>query len=149
MDGAPFLASIYLWLKAFHLVAVVCWFAALFYLPRLFVYHSMAEDEISKARFIIMERKLYWGIGTPAMVATLVLGTLIVMGVPGLITGGWFYAKLFLVVILVLYHIMCSAHMMKLSEGENTKTHVYFRWFNEFPVLLLVLISILVIVKPF
>lgn len=149
MEGSPFLASIYLWLKAFHIVAVVCWLAALFYLPRLFVYHSMAEDEISKKRFIIMERKLYNGIATPAMIATLLLGALIVMAVPGLIQGNWFYAKIFLVIILVLYHISCSAHMMKLALGENMKSHLYFRWFNEFPVVILILITILVIVKPF
>lgn len=149
MEGIPFLASYYLWLKAFHLVAVVCWFAALFYLPRLFVYHVMSEDQVSKERFELMERKLYNGIANPAMMATLTLGILIVMGVPALMAGGWFHAKMALVVALIVYHIMCKAHMMKLAEGENTKSHVYFRWFNEVPVVILILIAILVIVKPF
>lgn len=149
MDGIPFLASIYLWLKALHLVAVVCWFAALLYLPRLFVYHVMAEDQISKKRFELMERKLYRGIANPAMMASLTFGILLVLGVPAIAQGGWFHAKMALVVALVIYHIMCKAHMMKIAEGENTKSHVYFRWFNEVPALLLVLIAILVIVKPF
>lgn len=149
MDGIPALASFYLWLKAFHLVAVVCWFAALFYLPRLFVYHSMAEDQISKERFELMERKLYKGIANPAMMASILLGMLIVMAVPAIASGGWFGAKILLVIALVIYHIMCKAHMMKLADGENTKSHVYFRWFNEVPVVLLIAIAILVIVKPF
>lgn len=149
MDGVPFLASIYLWLKAFHLIAVVCWFAALFYLPRLFVYHVMSEDQISKERFELMERKLYKGIANPSMMATITLGVLMVMGIPAIASGGWFGAKMLLVVALVLYHIMCKAHMIKLAEGENTKSHIYFRWFNEAPVVILILIAILVIVKPF
>lgn len=149
MDSVPFLASIYLWLKAFHLVAVVCWFAALFYLPRLFVYHVMSEDQISKERFELMERKLYKGIANPAMMASITLGILMVVGIPAIASGGWFGAKMLLVVALVIYHIMCKAHMIKLAEGENTKSHVYFRWFNEVPVVILILIAILVIVKPF
>ncbi len=149
MDGIPFLASIYLWLKALHLISVVSWFAALFYLPRLFVYHSMAEDQIGKERFQLMERKLYKGIANPAMMATILFGTLMVMGIPAIAAGGWFGAKMLLVIALVLYHILCKAHMIKLAEGENTKTHVYFRWFNEVPAVILVLIAILAIVKPF
>ena len=149
MDGIVSLAPYYLWLKAFHLVAVVCWFAALFYLPRLFVYHSMAEDQISKERFELMERKLYKGIANPAMMVSILLGMSLVMVLPGIASGGWFGAKILLVVALVVYHIMCKAHMMKLAEGENTKTHVYFRWFNEVPVVLLIAIAILVVVKPF
>lgn len=149
MDGIPFLASIYLWLKAFHLVAVVCWFAALFYLPRLFVYHVTAEDQISKERFELMERRLYKGIANPAMMASITFGILLVMGVPAIAQGGWFGAKMLLVVGLVIYHIMCKAHMLKIAGGENTKSHVYFRWFNEVPVVFLILIAILVIVKPF
>lgn len=149
MDSVPFLASIYLWLKAFHLIAVVCWFAALFYLPRLFVYHVMSEDQVSKERFELMERKLYKGIANPAMMATLTLGILMVVGLPAIASGGWFGAKMLLVVALVIYHIMCKAHMVKLAEGENLKSHVYFRWFNEAPVVILILVAILVIVKPF
>ena len=149
VDGIPFLASLYLWLKAFHLIAVVTWFAALFYLPRLFVYHAMAEDEISIERFKLMESRLYRGIANPSMMVALTLGILIVLGVPALMQGGWFHAKMLLVVLLVGYHIMCKLHMKKLAAGTNTKSHVYFRWFNEAPVVALVLISILVIVKPF
>lgn len=109
----------------------------------------MSEDQVSKERFELMERKLYNGIANPAMMATITLGVLMVVGVPAIASGGWFGAKMLLVVALVMYHIMCKAHMIKLAEGENTKSHVYFRWFNEAPVVILILIAILVIVKPF
>lgn len=109
----------------------------------------MAEDEISKERFQVMERKLYKGIANPAMMASILLGVLMVMGVPSLMQAGWFLAKMPLVALLVVYHIICGAHLYKLAEGENTKSHVYFRWFNEVPVIFLIAIAILVIVKPF
>ncbi len=140
---------LYLWLKAFHLVAVVSWFAALFYLPRLFVYHAMTEDEISIERFKVMERKLYRGIANPAMMATIALGLGMVWVLPDIARAGWFQAKMVLVVALLAYHFMCKAHLKKFADNANTKSHVYFRWFNEFPVLVLIGIAILVIVKPF
>ena len=96
-----------------------------------------------------MERKLYKGIANPAMMATILLGVLIVLGIPSFAHTGWFGAKMLLVIALVVYHIMCKAHMVKLAEGENIKSHIYFRWFNEVPVVILILIAILVIVKPF
>ena len=139
-----------LWIKAFHIVAIVCWFAALFYLPRLFVYHSMAEDAISKDRFVLMEQKLYKVIANPAMMASITLGILLLVAFPGYVkTGGWIHLKLLLVVLLVAYHILCKRHMKALAEGQNTKSNVYFRWFNEVPVVLLISIVILVVVKPF
>ena len=139
-----------LWVKAFHIVAVVCWFAALFYLPRLFVYHSQSEDSTSLERFKIMERKLYRGIATPSMVATIVLGLwLLSYNLQGYLQGGWMHAKLSLVVILIGYHLYCGKLLKRFADETNTRSHVFYRWFNEFPVLLLISIVILVVVKPF
>ncbi|WP_086930962.1 protoporphyrinogen oxidase HemJ [Agarilytica rhodophyticola] len=138
-----------LWIKAFHIVAVVCWFAMLFYLPRLFVYHAMAEDEISKERFKVMERKLYRGIGTPSMVATIVLGAWLASYNGAYYAASiWFWIKLSLIFILIGYHHMCGAMVKKFARDENPHGHVYFRWFNEFPVLILIAVVILVVVKP-
>ena len=139
-----------LWVKSFHIVAVVCWFAALFYLPRLFVYHSQSSDSTSLERFKVMERKLYRGIATPSMIATIVLGFwLISYNLEGYFQGGWLHAKLTLVAILVAYHIYCGKLLKQFANDANTKSHVFYRWFNEFPVLLLISIIILVVVKPF
>jgi len=139
-----------LWVKAFHIVAVVCWFAALFYLPRLFVYHCQSEDKTSQERFKIMERKLYRGIGTPSMIATLILGMwLLSYNMEGYLQGAWLHAKLTLVAILIAYHFYCGTLLRTFARDENNKSHIFYRWFNEFPVLLLVGIMILVVVKPF
>ncbi|MFT7373974.1 MAG: putative membrane protein [Oleiphilaceae bacterium] len=139
-----------LWVKAFHIIAVVCWFAALFYLPRLFVYHSQTEDDLGKERFKIMERKLYRGIATPSMIATLVLGIwLLSYNLQGYMQSGWFNTKLTLVVGVVAYHLYCGELLKAFAQDQNQKGHVFYRWFNEFPVLLLVSIVVLVVVKPF
>lgn len=140
----------YQWVLAFHLIAVICWFAALFYLPRLFVYHAMAEDQVSIERFKVMERKLYRGIANPSMIATVVLGLwLFSMAPQAYLSQGWFHLKALLVVLLIGYHYLCLGHLKKLADDRSDKTHVYFRFFNEVPVLFLVAIVILVIVKPF
>lgn len=139
-----------LWLKAFHIVAVVTWFAALFYLPRLFVYHAMSEDQISKDRFKIMERKLYRGIMTPSMIVVIALGTwLITLNPEYYLSQGWMHAKLALVTFLVGYHFMCASLLKKFAQDINDKSHVFYRWFNEVPVLFLIAIVILVVVRPF
>ena len=139
-----------LWLKAFHIVAIVTWFAALFYLPRLFVYHAMAEDQVSKDRFKIMERKLYRGIMTPSMVLVIALGVwMITLNPSYYMSQGWMHAKLTLVAFLVAYHFMCGALLKKFAQDINDKGHVFYRWFNEVPVLFLVAIIILVVVRPF
>lgn len=139
-----------LWLKAFHIIAVVCWFGGLFYLPRLFVYHAMAEDDLSRERFKVMERKLYRGIMNPAMIATLILGIwMLALHWDYYKTQGWMHAKLGLVILLIGYHHVCLAYMKKFARDENTKSHRFFRVFNEIPVLLLIAIVILVVVKPF
>lgn len=141
---------LYLWLKALHIVAIVCWFAGLFYLPRLFVYHSMSEDQASLDRFQVMERKLYRGIMMPSMVATLIFGVSMIILNPVLFsTGGWLHAKLALVVLLIGYHHMCGAQLKRFARNENTRSHIFYRWFNELPVLLLLAIVILVVIKPF
>lgn len=140
----------FLWLKAFHLIAVICWFAGIFYLPRLFVYHAMAEDQVSRERFKIMERKLYRGIMNPSMIVTVVLGLWMLISHWDLYkTQGWMHAKLALVVLLIGYHHMCLVHLKKFAADANTKSHRFFRVFNEIPVLLLAGIVILVVVKPF
>ncbi len=137
-----------LWVKAFHIVSVVCWFAALFYLPRLFVYHASSEDEVSLERFKIMERKLYRGISTPSMIATLIFGFWL-MSYQAYMPGAWLHAKLLLVALLVAYHFY-SGHLLKqFRDNKNTRSHVFYRWFNEFPVLILIAVIILVVVKPF
>ena len=140
---------LYLWLKALHIVAIVCWFAGLFYLPRLFVYHAMSEDAISRDRFQVMERKLYRGIMIPSMIATLAFGIGMIALNPALFSGGWLHAKLALVVLLIGYHHMCGAQLKRFARDENTRSHVFYRWFNEFPILLLLAIVILVVIKPF
>ncbi|MBL7252333.1 protoporphyrinogen oxidase HemJ [Alloalcanivorax marinus] len=139
-----------LWLKAFHIIAVICWFAGIFYLPRLFVYHAMAEDQTSRDRFKIMERKLYRGIMNPSMIATVLLGAwMLVLRWDYYKTQGWMHAKLALVVLLIGYHHVCLAYLKKFAADANTKSHKFYRVFNEIPVLLLIAIVILVVVRPF
>lgn len=138
------------WIKAAHIIAMVCWFAAIFYLPRLFVYHAMSDDKISHERFIIMERKLYRGIMTPAMIATWIFGLwMVVLGWEVYKTQGWLHVKLLLVVLLSGYHGACGFYRKKLMDNPHYKTHKFWRWFNEVPVFALVIIVILVVVKPF
>lgn len=137
------------YLKAFHIIAMVCWFSAIFYLPRLFVYHAMSDDTISQERFALMERKLYRGIMTPAMVATWAFGlTMVVSNFAIYKTQGWLHAKLLLVVLLTIYHFACGHFRKKLIHNPTYKTHIYWRWFNEVPVFILIAVVILVVVKP-
>lgn len=137
------------WITAFHVIAMVCWMAGLFYLPRLFVYHAMAEDEATKATFRTMERKLYRGITTPSAIATAVFGTAAAWGVWEVVaTSVWFWAKMTLVLILYAYHGICGRMVRTFAEEKNTRPHRFYRWFNEAPILLLIPIVILVVVKP-
>ena len=136
-----------LWVKALHIVFMVTWFAGLFYLPRLFVYHAMSEDQTSRERFKIMERKLYWGIMTPGGVLTLVFGTW--LWLQWGFSGGWLHAKLAIVALLVVYHVWCGKLMRDLRDERSRRGHVWFRWFNEVPVLLLFGAVVLVVFKPF
>ncbi|XOZ33234.1 protoporphyrinogen oxidase HemJ [Halomonadaceae bacterium KBTZ08] len=139
-----------LWIKAFHLMAMVTWFAGIFYLPRLFVYHAMTEDEPGQQRFQTMERKLYRGIMTPSMVATLVFGIWLIGFNPGhYLQQGWLHTKLLLIAVLVAYHLWCGRFVRLFREGRNPHGHVFFRWINEAPVLLLVAIILLAVLRPF
>lgn len=139
-----------LWIKAFHIIAVVCWFAAIFYLPRLFVYHAQSDDTISKERFKIMERKLYRGIMTPSMIAVLILGGwMLALNPSYYFSQGWMHAKLTLVTLLVGYHFYCGHVLKQFANDVNAKSHTYFRVLNEVPVIILVIVVILAVVRPF
>ena len=131
------------------MISLVCWFAAIFYLPRLFVYHAMSADKISQERFALMERKLYRGIITPAMIATLIFGLCMLLpNWDSYKTQVWLHIKLACVIALTVYHVACGRFRLKLIDNPNYKTHVFWRWFNEVPVFILVAVVILVIVKP-
>jgi putative membrane protein len=137
-----------LWIKSFHIIFMVAWFAGLFYLPRLFVYHAMADDRVSLERFKIMERKLYFGIMTPCMVISLALGTWLWLGFG--FRGGWLHAKLALVLVLVAQHFYLGRLMLDFKHDRNRHSHVFYRWLNEIPTLpVLIAIVVLVVVKPF
>ena len=142
----------YLWIKALHIVAVVTWFAALFYLPRLFVYHALARDKGEQQPsdyFKVMERKLYRGIMTPSMIAVIALGLWLLYLTPGWLGMGWMHAKLLLVLLLVAYHHVCLIYLKQFAENRCRRSHVFFRWFNELPVIALLAIVLLAVLKPF
>jgi putative membrane protein len=140
-----------LWVKAFHLIFIVTWFSAMFYLPRLFVYHALCEDEAGNARFKIMERKLYRGIMTPSAILTLVFGLWLLSfySLEQIASMGWLHAKLTLVILLFAYHGVCGRMLRQFAADNNQRSHRFYRWFNEFPVLLLIVVIILAVVKPF
>ena len=135
-----------LWVKAFHIIFVVSWFAGLFYLPRIFVNHAMATEPAEIARLKLMERKLYRFV-TPIAWLAIGLGLWLWLGYG--ITGGWLHAKLILVLGLIAYHYYCGKLVKQFAADRNRHGHVFYRWFNEIPVLVLMAIVILVTVKPF
>ena len=144
------MADYFNWIKSAHIISMVCWFAAIFYLPRLFVYHSMSEDSTSQQRFVIMERKLYRGIMTPSMIATWAFGLwMLFLGWDAYKTQGWLHVKLALVVLLSAYHGACGFYRKKLVDTSQYKSDKFWRWFNERPVIGLIIIVILVVVQPF
>lgn len=136
-----------LWIKALHIVFMVTWFAGLFYLPRLFVYHALSTDRASQDRFKVMERKLYYGIMAPGAVLTVAFGSWLWLGYG--IGGGWLWLKLVLVAILIGYHLYCGKLLNDFKHDRNRHGHVFYRWLNEFPVLILIAAVILAVVKPF
>jgi putative membrane protein len=136
-----------LWVKWLHIVFMVTWFAGLFYLPRLFVYHALSDDAASRERFKTMERKLYYGIMVPGALLTIVFGVWLWLGYGP--WGAWIHAKLALVGVLIAYHLWCGKLLKDFAQERNTKSHVWFRWFNEFPVLILFAAVWLVLFKPF
>jgi len=135
-----------LWIKAFHIIFVVSWFAGLFYLPRIFVNHAMAAEPAEIARLKRMEGKLYRFV-TPIAVLALGFGIWLWLGYG--FAGGWLHAKLFLVLLLIAYHYYCGRLVKQFAADQNIRSHVFYRWFNEIPVLILIAVTILVTVKPF
>lgn len=137
-----------LWLKAFHIVFVVTWFAGLFYLPRLFVYHAGASDEAGRERFKVMERKLF-GMMTIGGTLAAVFGASMIVRAPPLLSAGWMHAKLALVVLLVVYHVWCYRIVRAFDEDRNRRSDRWYRAFNEVPTILLIAIVLLAVLKPF
>lgn len=139
-----------LYVKAFHIIALVAWFSGLFYLPRLFVYHADSSDIISLTRFKIMERRLYYAITWPAALLTTVLGIwLLSYNWDYYVKAGWMHAKFGLILFVWAYHLGCGHFLRQFSADKNQKTALFFRMYNEVPTLLLIAIIILVVVKPF
>jgi protoporphyrinogen IX oxidase len=136
-----------LWLKAFHIVFVVTWFAGLFYLPRLFVYHVATTDAVGLERFVVMERRLF-AIMTIGAILAVLFGLSMIVAQPGYLHFAWLRVKMALVVVLVVYHEWCRVLMTRLREGRNTHSQRWYRLFNEAPALLLIAIVILAVVKP-
>ena len=135
-----------LWIKSLHIVFMVTWFAGLFYLPRLFVYHADSHDEISRERFKVMERKLFFGIMTPGALLTIVFGLWLWLGYG--FQGHWLHLKLLLSLLLIAYHVLCGKYLMDFRHDRNRRSHVFYRWFNEVPVLFLFAMVFLVVLKP-
>ena len=142
------MSSSYLWLKALHIVFVTSWFAGLFYLPRLFVNLAMVDpaSQAERARLLLMSRKL-WRFMQPLMVLALGLGTWLWLGYG--VTGGWMHTKLAVVAVLLGYHQTCGRLLRQIEAGTDRRSHVWYRWFNEIPVLALLIAVVLVVVKPF
>jgi putative membrane protein len=136
-----------LWIKSLHIIFTVTWFAGLFYLPRLFVYHSLSEDRVSRERFTLMERKLFFGIMTPGAILTLVFGLWLWLGYG--FSGLWLQLKLALVLLLIGFHIYCGVLMRDFRHERNKHGHIFYRWLNELPSLILVATVLLVVMKPF
>lgn len=139
-----------LWIKALHIIFMVTWFAGLFYLPRLFVYHAMASDHISTERFKIMERKLYYGIMAPGAILTIVTGLWLLQGYAWTLYkhAVWLHIKLSLVIVLIGYHLYLGYLLQRFKRGRNQYSHVFYRWLNEFPIVILAAVVIMVVVKP-
>jgi len=134
-------------LKSLHIISMVTWFAGLFYLPRLFVYHAMTSDKLGSERFKTMERKLYFGIMMPSAALVIISGIWLWMGWG--FYGKWLMLKTLLVFGLIGYHFFCWILLNNFKNDMNSRTHVWYRWFNEIPVVFLILIVLLVELKPF
>ena len=133
--------------KSLHIIFMVTWFAGLLYLPRLFVYHALTPDRDGNDRFKVMERKLFYGIMTPGAILTIATGLWLWIGWG--FNGGWLHAKLLFVAVLIVYHIWCGKLLTDFREERNRHSHFWYRWYNEFPVLILVAVVFLVVMKPF
>ncbi len=139
------------WVIALHIIFVICWFAGLFYLPRLFVYHAQTTDELSHARFKIMERKLFFGIMMPSAILTLITGVWLLYAYAwqAYETTWWLKLKLICVLLLFIFQGFCWKYLRDFNSDRNIHSHKFYRWFNEIPTVLLFIIVILVVVKPF
>lgn len=137
-----------LWLKAFHLIFMVCWFAGLFYLPRLLVHYAHCEHAETRARLALMARKLYRFV-TPFLYLTVAFGVALLVMIPGHLLAGWLWVKLAAVAILIGYHIQCGRYVRAVNEDRDRHTHVFYRFFNEVPVVFLFAIVLLAVLKPF
>ena len=142
------LAGYYLWIKALHLAFMVTWFAGLFYLPRLFIYHAMTVDDESTSRFSLMEKRLY-AIMTIGAILTAAFGLLLLFLNSSLLAQGWFQVKLLLLAAMVVYHLRCLRWIRVLAEGKAPEDTRWLRWFNEIPVIFLLGIVCVAVVKPF
>jgi putative membrane protein len=138
-----------LWIKAFHIITVVCWFAGIFYLPRLFVYHAMTEEQVVRDHLKIMEHKLYRFMSLFAVLSIIFGVWLVSYNWDYYWQSTWFIIKLILVASLVIYHLVCGNYVKQLQQDSNQRSHIFFRWFNELPVIVLFAVVILVVVKPF
>ncbi len=138
----------YLWLKALHIIFMVSWFAGIFYLPRIFVNLALAESDETYQHLLLMGKKLYRFV-TPFMLLTIGFGGGLLYLNTSLMELNWFLAKLGLVASLVIYHLVCGRYLNKFETKERVKSHVFYRWFNEFPVLILFSVIALVVVRPF
>ena len=138
-----------LWWKAWHIIAIVAWFAGLFYLPRLFVYHAETKDELSLQRFKIMERRLYYGIMWPAAILVTIFGFAVLSYASEYyLQASWFRWKLSMVVLLWGYHLLCGRYLKRFANSQNQASSRFFRAFNEIPTIILIVVVILVVVKP-
>lgn len=137
-----------IYIKSLHLIFMVTWFSGLFYLPRLYVYHAMSSDSVGLARFKVMERKLYYGITYPGGVLTSFFGAWIVYANPEILLQPWMQLKLVFLSMLWFYHLLCGRYLRDFKHDNNNKTHVFYRWFNEFPVIVLVVVMLLAKIKP-
>lgn len=147
---AEFLAGIYLWVKAVHLLAVIAWMAGMMYLPRLFIYHLESEKGgEAETKFVIMERRLLKGIMNPSIAAVWILGILMVTANPGVLSSGWFAVKLLFVIAISGVHGFYAASRRKFEAGERPRSTKFWRMMNEVPFVGLIIIVIMVIVKPF
>lgn len=136
-----------LWIKALHIIFMVTWFAGLFYLPRLFVYHAMTSDETGRERFNAMERRLFFSIMTPGGALTVLFGVWLWLGYG--YSGLWLHIKLLLVLVLIAYHVLCGKYMLDFKHNRNKHGPVFYRWFNEIPTIILFATIVLAVLKPF
>ncbi|WP_119167359.1 protoporphyrinogen oxidase HemJ [Algihabitans albus] len=144
-----FMFALLPWITALHVISVIAWMAALLYLPRLYVYHAqVAPGSETSETFKVMERRLLKAIGTPAMIAALIFG-LILLGQPGILEQGWVHAKLLLLLGMFLIHGLYAKWRKDFEADRNTRTHTFYRWMNEVPTILMIAIVLLAVAKPF